>query len=545
VTGPLGDPRCRQETHSDAKKEVRELNTFNLIDQPWIPVQTADGTTRKANLRDVLVFSHELVSVAHPSPLVTVAVHRLLLAILHRNFGPPGTTEWTALWKNGRWDGSTLDSYFAEWRDRFDLFGPTRPFYQVPPMEGAVLHPPEQLVQEAATGNNPTLFDHSREDAPTPLTPGEAACYLLAQQCFAIGFGKSSPFYFSDAPLVRGVSVLILGGDGYRANLFETLALNLRDYAGGTGDIPAWEVDEPPTPRAEGTIPAGYLDYLTWQSRRINLIASDDGAAVTGCRIQQNLRLGGDFTDPFKAYRIDEKRGRVPVPLSPEKALWRQADSLFQLSPPGEKESSRSGRPYIFDWAAQARGRAKRKGMPIRDRYRFGAYGMATDPGKAASVLLWRQETLPLPLDILDDPSLSENVGQAIGLAEEVGGVLRAAARDLCACLLASEDDIGGRQAHPDDQKRLSRHFGLERTFWAVLGGSFPQLVSNLPDGPDEAMDRWLEDIDRAARAAFHAFSAEAGTSARALKAIVRAERTFRSGLVRVTRRWKEEGAVS
>jgi hypothetical protein len=70
-------------------------------------------------------------------------------------------------------------------------------------------------------------------------------------------------------------------------------------------------------------------------------------------------------------------------------------------------------------------------------------------------------------------------------------------------------------------------------------------LVSNLPDGPDEAMDRWLEDIDRAARAAFHAFSAEAGTSARALKAIVRAERTFRSGLVRVTRRWKEEGAVS
>ena len=218
-------------------------------------------------------------------------------------------------------------------------------------MDGVSRQPAAILFQEMAAGNNTTLFDHSFEAEPPALPAARAARGLVARQAYSVGFGKSSPFYFSDSPLLRGFTVLVSG-----ETLFQTLALNLVRYdeehpiarARGREDLPAWEQDRPAAPRKEGSRPAGYLDYLTWQSRRIHLYPEEDGAFVRFCQLQQNLKLSEDAPrDPFKCYRKEEKRGWVALSLREERALWRDSHSLMELS------TESHSRPAVFDWVAQ------------------------------------------------------------------------------------------------------------------------------------------------------------------------------------------------
>ena len=65
------------------------MPSFDLVDKGWIPCLRLAGNERvEMGLRDVLAQAPTLREIYDPSPLVTVSLHRLLLAILHRNFGP-------------------------------------------------------------------------------------------------------------------------------------------------------------------------------------------------------------------------------------------------------------------------------------------------------------------------------------------------------------------------------------------------------------------------------------------------------------------------
>ncbi len=234
------------------------MSSFNLIEQPWIPCIDHQGRSLELSIRDTLMYAHELRELFDPSPLVTVALHRLLLAVLHRSLsGPSNLSDWIHLWNQGKWDSAMVTNYLERWKHRFDLFDPLRPFYQVPFISDhdgpAKKQPITILVQEAAAGNNPTLFDHCFDSDPAPMHPAEAARYLVAHQAFAIGGGVSRPFNLCHSTLVRGYSVLVQGD-----SLFETLALNLvayneeRPIAWIGADEAAWEQDEPRTPSLEG-----------------------------------------------------------------------------------------------------------------------------------------------------------------------------------------------------------------------------------------------------------------------------------------------------
>jgi CRISPR system Cascade subunit CasA len=104
---------------------------FLLTTEPWIPCRALDGSHRELGLVDVLVGAHDLEGVHDASPPVTLAVHRLLLAVLHRVFGPSGLTAWKALYTQGSFDEAAIHVYFKAQEARFDLLHPARPFYQV------------------------------------------------------------------------------------------------------------------------------------------------------------------------------------------------------------------------------------------------------------------------------------------------------------------------------------------------------------------------------------------------------------------------------
>ncbi|MEW5721732.1 MAG: type I-E CRISPR-associated protein Cse1/CasA [Thermodesulfobacteriota bacterium] len=290
---------------------------FNLIDEPWIPCLDRNGKTTDHSLRDTLFRAHELNEIVHVSPLVVSALHRFLLAVLHRVYGPKNMGAWVELWAKGRWSEEALRDYLEKWRDRFYLFDQERPFFQFANIYKKHKVPADprfvqSLAQELASGNNKVLFDHTHEHVAVSWTPAEAAKYLLAYQAYAIRGGIShvsgeETVYFRDAPLTRGYTVLALGD-----NLFETLALNLisestRKFESPKDDALFWEKTNMQKPHKDGNTPAGYLDYLSWPSRKIKLFLDQNGR-VSKCQVQQHYPLSGQTPqDPFKAYRMVKK----------------------------------------------------------------------------------------------------------------------------------------------------------------------------------------------------------------------------------------------
>lgn len=510
------------------------MSKFNLIEEPWIPCLTADNKMLEFNLFDVLTKAHEIKEIVDNSPLVVVSLHRLLLAILHRNFGPKNFEEWKDLWRKGSWDEEKLKTYFDKWKERFNLFDDERPFYQYPKVakkggEEADIEPLELLMQEKAAGANATLFDHSFEANPKSYVPSIAARYLIARQAFSIGFGRSYPFYLSDSSIIRGITVLALGN-----NLFETLTLNLivyyrnkpiqiqEDDEGNSLDKPVWErleLVQAGEKDSQGTSPLGYLDYLTWQSRRIKLIPDSDLQSIPFCQLQQNFKFANaEIFDPFKSYQIDQKDGWSALSLVPDKALWRDSHTLFQQSKSTSKQAE------VFNHLAKIGRDIDGGEIEGNKTYAFSVFGMATEKGKAASVIIWTQERLPLPLDYLNDSNLLEQLNTAIQFSEEIAReVLKSSLNKLAWEL---QPDIAGKE-RGEKARKMADGFTAMPIFWSSLEVKFKKLLVELPSEKEKALSEWFSFVNEMAKYAFDKTANSLSGSAAEQKAIVKAENSF------------------
>jgi hypothetical protein len=243
--------------------------------------------------------------------------------------------------------------------------------------------------------------------------------------------------------------------------------------------------------------------------------------------------------DPFKPYATSKDKGMYARRLDPDRAVWRDSHALFQH---GEQDERR--RPLLFDQLAlldEARRSDELAAAPV---YAFGVFGLATAPGRA-TVELWRQERLPLPLAYLDSPALTAALGDALQLAEETANALRSGVWALARLLLAPVDDPQARQPPADEVRKLVDHLGAAVPFWARLETEFIRLLKALPDqappGPDgepvfggQVRAGWLETLAQTARDAFAEAVADVDRSGWMLKAVVRARGAFERELRRL-----------
>lgn len=532
------------------------MPTFDLIDQPWIPcLMRAGGALRTLGLRDVLREAPSIREIADPSPLVTAALHRLLLAILHRNFGPDSSAAWAVMWEAGRWDDAALDRYFEQWRSRFDLFDESYPFYQTPGLSFEDYGiPVAKLLHECASGNNATLFDHTSEHRPAVLTAAAAARAVVAHQAFALG-GLVTPDRGADprlnksadgTPLVKG-AVLLLRGE----SLFETLLLNCHGYAPEHGipfaatpaDCPAWERAEATQPRERSL--DGYLDLLTWQSRRLRLRAEvgTAGIVVRTAIVMKGFQFPDGFTlarkETMIAYRRLQK-GPVPwapIGLSEERALWRDSVSLF-LS-----VHEKNVRPGTFDWVASlmAEGWLSPRLVPM------DALGLVSNQ---ARIEMWRHERLPVPLRLLtpDGRPWLDALDRALSLAEDAGRLLNRTVRRM-----AEETLSAGRRTTGEDVSRLVEALAITRSFWPRLEVPYRTLAVTLDrtvivPGSDASLVPpvrvWAGAVRQAAQAAFQDAVSKLEGTPRAWKAVARADNEFRAALADLLKPYREEEAA-
>lgn len=534
---------------------------FDLRTEPWIPLIDGTGVGIEIGIRDALVRAHELRGIADASPLVEIALHRLLLALLHRVVaGPRSPDEWQHLWKRGRFDEAALDAYLGQLADRFDLFGAERPFYQCRGLlaAGVRARPIARLTHELASeGNSALLFDHTVDSR---FSPEKAARTLVAQQAFALG-GLMTPPPSStdkssvDAPAARAAIFRVRG-----RTLFETLMVNLVRYdpasnvpvEGVARDLPAWERDA----AADGASrqPSGYLDVLTWQSRRIEIEPPQSDGMVTGAAMVSGDRVaqGRDqwaIEPTMLAYVESRSRNSLAQPravrMSATRSLWR--DSTVLLAASGADRTWRS--PGVLDWAAEL----AFSGLGDFGESRFislEAGGIVADQAKT---LLWRRENLSVPTTGLRDPAIAERIKGALRAAERVGAMLGDGSidsagadagfpRPLARIAIAL---LGTRERPPrsDAIRAFISGIGAAPRYWAALASPFALLLGELADagaatdpGAERtaAIERWQEAVRVAARDAFVRATSGLGGGARTLFAVADGERAFNAGIAQV-----------
>lgn len=321
-----------------------EETSFNLLNEPWIQVLNLSGETEEMSMLSVLERSHEVRCLAGELPTQDVAVLRLLLAALyatytradvHGNRSPiKDATEallrWQSLWELKRFPIEPIKSRLCLYEDRFFLFHPERPFYQVAKLDRGTDYSTAKLLGNLSeSGNKVRLFPVRTGSAKQSMSYAEAARWLLHLNAFDDTSSK---------PSVRGKGMLSPGtgwlgklGIVYAngANLFETLMLNfvlLNDNGEPWQNGRAvWELDTPRVDeRVEIATPPDWFTILTLQSRR--LLLQREGNNVIGYRL-----LGGDFfpkenafTEQMTLWRKDTKQDVYnPKRHDPSRHLWR------------------------------------------------------------------------------------------------------------------------------------------------------------------------------------------------------------------------------
>jgi len=481
--------------------------SFHLTTQAFVPCVLEDGSVQDLSLTDVLVRAHKIREVRDGSPLVTVALHRLLLAVLHRVFGPADLEAWMRLWKAPQFDEARVRTYLEEHHDEFDLCHPDRPFYQTAGDEELEAMKPVSIWRlDLVQGNNATLFDHRTEHESPAVGAAHAARLLVAYQAFALGGGVSKPFNFMHGPLARdGGFLTVLQGD----NLHQTLCLNLlrlnerspHPWHSGPADRPAWERREERPIRKRGTTPDGHLDYLTWQSRRIRLLP-DDGDALTFSRVKmlQGLALpsGPSTPEPMCLYTrasdSDDWRAR---PFEPDRSLWRDSHTLLATADAGHRKF----RPPLA--ILQLADLKDRMLLEETRTFRCAALGLCASQAK---VKAWRHETLPLPLAYVGNQRLVDVLGDAVKAAEDAADALRQAARKLA---LVAHGLDKKPQLGPAEHSLLRKSVGQSlRRYWPRLESKFRGLMADLPArqpaDPDEPINDWREFVVQAATDTFN-----------------------------------------
>lgn len=514
---------------------------FNLITQPWIPVVALDGGAQLVSLRDALVNAPAYRGVSASLPHSNAAVLRLLLAVLHRNFGPPDTGAWEALWTRNAFDAGRLDAYFEKWSDRFDLFDPLHPFMQQrhPQVNEK---PVQDLLQLVGGGDTFTLFDHVMDSTPFWLSPADAAVMLLTVHSFGLA-GLCHPqlkLVYTDAACSRGIIFFVEG-----RTLFETLMLNLVQYnpprpsplLQKEPDRPAWEVDDPYLPVR--TSPLGHLDFLTWPNRRILLIPEErDGQSlVARITAAPGLVLNAEVRNPMMHYRIDpgKKAGEEAVKIlrfSEGRALWRDSHALLDL------ENRQVEPPRALAWVREL---IADEILPAR-RLQLAAYGMCTEPGKA-KVHFYRGERFEFDDRILNDHNLLAHLNSAITHAEDLRRELWMVMTSLATRVISfNADQEDGHKPDPKDVQNLVNHWNAEGLFWNRLELPFYTFLNRLPEDPGGALKTWENELRAALRSAYQQTANGLGESQKAMKAVAQTQGLVNRAIQKVLVNLSQEG---
>jgi len=399
--------------------------SFNLWEQPWIPVIMLDGSKKELSISDVIKDAHQIAEIRDENPVFEIGMYRLLIAIVMDVYSITDTAHITALVSQQKFNLAPLNSYKQKYYENFDLFGTNARFYQFVKVEGKMEEKSvAEIVVDLPRGTNSILFHHTYEDKLI-LSPKVCAKGLCAVSAYSLAGGRG---YQPSAAGSPPIYTLIYGDSLFEILLYNCCPDSLLNNVSTFG--PAWSIQQDIGKKEYKINEISTMLGLTWQPRSIYLIpkVADPGkefiCEYTGEKIQigvssiyfsagWDLNKEGVYTDPHCAY-IKTKDKVAALQLKEDKAFWRFMGPLYLASNEQER------RPMIINQFMNNYFTNK-----PRQEIKFLSYGLATD-GKA-KIFKWAKEMFLLPKEILTNRDKAEFLIKSIRYAEEEGKNLRSA----------------------------------------------------------------------------------------------------------------------
>ena len=462
--------------------------SFNLTQAPWIPVVSQDWQRKEISLIELFETWGELREIKADNPPTTLAIHRFLSALLHHvHQGPKNEDHWDEIRED---DGKKAIAYLKNNPDYFDLLHRDRPFMQDASLTSDLAG--EIYQAYVLHGNNTsTVFCHEHQWSGNTLPIPAAARLVLRLHLFDVGGRKTgSAISAGVIPTMDAANVLVRG-----KTLQKTLLLNLMQYDGKekpcvvTGeDLPAWERGSKP---ASERIPAGYIDYLTYQWRRVRLFVEGDQAVRVAFHAGDRLPkdLSSTQWECGIAY-VKNPKGLFTVRLNLNRSLWRDSAAFLRSSEAGNC-------PRIIEWLAEL------QAEKLIDTYlNLQILGLTVDNAKP---LGWTSEQFSAPIAYLKQKPLWQALVVALKVAEEHQQIFRSFQGSPYHALAKTLN-------HPDAGS-FAKSLDGESRYWATLDLAFQPLLSELiedktVDGNgtsygDRVRPEWQKTVQDAAKRAF------------------------------------------
>lgn len=488
---------------------------FNLLDEPWVRVMRPDCSVEEVSLAEALLNAHEYTDLAGEMPTQDAAVLRVLLALLFAVFArvdaegreaplakpKDAITRWRALWELDRFPEKPLRDYFARWHDRFWLFDPDHPFFQVPDKVwkrkvaggerlGTAGNVAKLNGEVFAGGNKKRLFQSALENGG--LTYSQAARWLIALMAWDDTALK---------PTEKGLPSAKtgwLGQLGYiqaqGKTLFETLMLNLTLLQDGAQKwdtkvcledeyliCPCWELEKPRVgERVVISQPKTPAALYTVQSRRIQLLRGVDKVTsfvmLVGDSFQQEDQLGKLLREQMTLWYDTSRRANAPACYVPRrhdesKQFWREFPTAF-----AQQEGRKGRQPGIVRWLAAL----QRCGALPQDRLMiFRVCALRYDHSASSTVYDFFCDQLGFHVRLLSKANAC--IGARIRVVEEIG---------LCEQVA----NAVGWLAHNLDEAAGTK----EKTQGGKMNGAGKEAVSQFYFRVDRPFRQWLEALDPA-----------------------------------------------
>lgn len=484
-----------EKANKKEKSEPEHNFSFNLLDNPWLPVVNHKGEKEFLSVNEFLNKAHELERFDFPLPGLETAVIRFFVALVHIVGAPETLKDWENSLLSGKFEKKFSKELNDKYYDKFDLFSKIDPFMQTKKIDEKFIKPMSKLIDEFPSGNNSVHFATTQLKSnitknPIGVDPATAAILILyGQMTPRSGLGG----FLSGVINAKTPYYILLKG----RNLFENITLNVLHNESLTSIADNETLGEP----KEGwmkdfngnVLPKKIRiqDGLLWNSRTIKLIpevASNSDCSVSGRKTKiiikrlfyspQKAQVTARWDDPYNGLNQIKNEIKKVSPNGKDLPAWKDYPA-FIFSEKNEEKKSSTIRPKILERLLSSK-KIKKNSITLF------VFGVSTKQDK---VFQASEYSFPFNPEFVESEEIKNVIKSFVSDTSSFESFLKTG---LIKSLIKKSDELNG-----DRKKKAAVNVtnSFQSAYWHEIGSNFEESLARLSEEEDSnlVIIQWRE----------------------------------------------------